>query len=210
MPELILNPTQSTYLSYGAANNNYSANDWIRCGVQSTTSTRYLSLFQFDLSDIPLRSIIDSAVLKLWSFDDGFTWNAETTQLAKMNIEAWAAGTATYNNRPDTTDDDQASGTNSGYNTWYSWDMQALVQSWANGNANYGLTLIQDGLTTAKGKCFKKSGVYVPKLTINYTPVGCSAKSAGVWERGLVYAKDGGVWGQGLLYSKDGTWKQGV
>jgi len=163
--------SQSSYISYGAQNNNYSGNDWLRAGVQSSTSTRYISLVQFNVAPY-MNAIVDSAALRLYSFDDGDVWKAETTILAKRNTSSFTASNVTYNSRPsyrDTSDDqNQETCTASGNNIWYEWNIKDIVQAWLSGTANYGLTLIQDGLSTAKGKVFKKSGAYAPKLELNY------------------------------------------
>lgn len=161
--------SQGTYVSYGAPNNNYDANDWIRCGVQSTTSTRYIPTIEFDLSGIPSFAQIAVATLRMYSFNDGFTWNASTNIHAKRNTSAFDEGSVTYNTRPSTTDTNQALFTGGGYDTWYEWSVKDIVQAWINGTANYGFTLIQADLTTARGKCFKRTGEYAPQLYVEFT-----------------------------------------
>jgi len=178
--QVTLNPSQGTYVSYGAPNNNYNSNDWLRCGVQSSTSTRYITLIQFDLRAYA-NAVVSSAKLRLYSFNDGDVWNAQTTILAKRNTGAFTASSVTYNTMPASTDAGQASCTASGYNTWYEWDVKQIVQAWLSGTANYGLTLIQDGLTTARGKVFKKSGAYAPQLVLDYYwPVKIAASQGGI------------------------------
>ena len=178
--QVTLNPSQSTYVSYGAGGNNYNGNDWLRCGVQSSTSTRYITLIQFNLSDYA-NAVVNSAKLRLYSFDDGNVWRAQTTILAKRNTGAFTASSVTYNTMPASTDAGQASCTASGYDTWYEWDVRQIVQAWLSGTANYGLTIIQDGLTTSRGKVFTKSGTYAPQLVLDYYwPVRLAASQGGI------------------------------
>ncbi len=169
MPSITITPNQATYCSYGAQHNNYSANDWLRCGVQTSTSTRYITLIQFDVSYIPAYSTIQSAVMSLWSFDDGATWRTVTSQYAKRNTSSWSAGSVTYSTKPSTTDSNQAVMTDGEYNKWYQWNVRAIVQEWVNGTPNYGFTVIQTDLTTSRGKCYRKSGTYIPKIDITYS-----------------------------------------
>ena len=159
---------QATYVSYGAQNNNYNSNDYLRAGVQSTTAIQYQTLIQFGLPSIRAGSVIDSATMRLYSYSDD-CYRYETTLLAKRNTAAFTAASATYATKPATTDTDQGSCTASGYDTWYEWEIKDIVQAWVDGTSNYGLTVVQDGLTVERGKCFKKSGTYVPQLEIVYT-----------------------------------------
>lgn len=208
MSNITLNPSQSAYVSYGAPNNNYNANDYLRCGIQSSIAIRYMTLVQFNLSSIPAHSIINSAALKLYSYSN-LCYNALTTQLAKRCTGSWVYSTVTYNTKPATTDTNQASMTNSGYDKWYEWNIKDIAQLWSNGTANYGLWIIQADLDTTEGKCYKRTGTYVPQLAIDYTPVGMQAKVSGVWENCLAHAKSGGDWKMCQSYIKDsGTWKE--
>ena len=203
-----LTPSQAVRVSYGAPNNNYDSVDNLRVGVQSSTSTRYMSLVQFDLSSIPSNSIIDSATFRMWSIDD-LCWNATTTQLAKRVTSSWSQGTATYNSRPTTTDTNQASMTDGGYDEWYEWNVKDICQLWSNGTSNYGFWIIQDGLLIEKGKCFERTGSSAPQLEIDYTPVGMQAKVSGSWESCLAHAKVSGSWELCKSHINDsGTWKQ--
>jgi hypothetical protein len=186
----IITPSQSTYVSYGAPGNNYSDRDRLRAGVQSDTSTRYVTLIQFDLSSILSHSTVNSAALRLYSYDDDYVWNSQTTLLAQRNTEAFTQSTVTYTTRPATTTSDQASCTDGGYNKWYVWDVQAAVQAWVNGETNYGWTIIQNGLTTARGKVFKKYDLYAPQLVIDYTPIRIKIVSvAGAIDKQVVAIK---------------------
>ena len=88
--------------------------------------------------------------------------------------------------------DNQSSCTASGYNVWYSWDVSSAIQAMASGS-NYGFRLIQDGLTTARGKCFYKSTQgYIPELVLTYTNGSTiyAANSSGTTTAYHVYAAD--------------------
>lgn len=203
---LDLTASQAVRVSYGAPNGNYEG-ALLRVGVQTDTSTRYMTLVQFDMSAIPSNSIIDAATLRLWSIDDA-CWNTSTTQLAQRLTSSWDKGEVTYNSiKTSMTASNQASMTNGGYQEWYEWDVKNIVQDWSDGALNYGFWLIQDGLTTQRGKCFELTG-YVPQLEIDYTPVGMQAKVSGTWEQCLAYGHSGGSFQLCKTWVKEsGIWR---
>lgn len=210
MSVVTLRPTQSVYVSYGAPNNNYNGNDKLRVGVQSSSGTRYMSLIQFDLSEIPPMALINWAILEIYSYEDD-SWRAAIPILVQRCTSSWSAASVTYSTRPSVTTSGQASATHGEYNVWYDYNVKNIVQAWANGSANYGVWLIQDGTTTQRGKAFIRSGDNRPKLTIDYTPIGCRVKHGGQWKQGMVYAKSGGVWRLGQVYAKSGgAWRLGT
>ncbi len=179
MSQITRTPTQAVRVSYGAPYNNYDGQE-LRVGVQSSTSTRYMSLVQFDISAIPANSIVSSAYVKLYSFSDE-CWRAAATQLCQRVTSSWSEGSVTYNARPSVTTSNQSSHTTSGsYDTWEQWTVTNIVQEWVNGTSNYGLWFIQDGLTTSLGKAYHDENMSnAPILVVNYTtPTACGAPTS--------------------------------
>ena len=164
---------QGTYTSYGAQGNNYSSTGYIRCGVQSSTSIRYVGHLQFESlqSHIPAGSVISQAILYVWSYSDSCYSAAQLTDV-KRNTASFDAATVTYATRPATTDTNQGQASHSGYNAWFDYDITALVRDWWGGESDYGVTMIQDNLTTSVGKCFDKGGAtgHAPYLHVDYIP----------------------------------------
>lgn len=202
-----LRAVKKVRVSYGAPNNTFYNNE-LRVGVQSSTATRYMSLVQFDLSEIPY-SIINSATLELYSYSDQ-CWQAQSTILVHQITKNWDVTDTSYNDiKGFINTSNQGSGTNSGYNVWYTYNVKNIVQDWINGTANYGFYMIQDGLAIEKGKAFHNGAEYNPKLTIDYTPVGMKAKVNGTWEDCLAYSKYNGSWVLCKAHAKhNGTWEQ--
>lgn len=194
-------------VSYGAPNNNYDGNE-LRVGVQSSTSTRYMSLVQFDLSPIPF-SKINSATLKLYSYSDQ-CWQAQSKILVRRITNDWDPGDITYNGIKNyVTSSNQGSGTNSGYNVWYTYDVKNIVQDWINGVANHGFYMIQDGLATQKGKAFHNGSQYNPQLIIDYTPMGMQANVNGEWKDCLIKVNQNGHWKLCRAHAnKNGSWEK--
>lgn len=203
-------PSQSAYVSYGDSDANLNSYDKLRVGVQSSTSIQYQAMVQFNLSSIDDYSTINSATLKLYSYSDQ-CYQAETTILAKRITGSWSASTVTYDMRPGTTTTHQASSTVSGYDVWYEWNVKDIVQDWVNGTANYGFYMIQDGLTTSRGKCFKRTGDYAPKLVVDYTPLNVWVHNGTAWQHGKeMYVYDGSAWRRatpGSSVYANGAWR---
>jgi len=196
MSILSVNPLQSGYVSYGDQDENYNDNDWLRCGVQSSTSIQYQALVQFGISAIPAGSTVNSATLKLYSYSNS-CYSAETTILAKRITSSWDYTDVQYDNKPTTTSTNQASTTDEDYGTWFEWDVVDIVQAWVNGTSNYGFYMIQDGLTTARGKCFKRTSTYVPVLEIDYDPLNMWVSDGSAWQKAKeLHVHDGTQWRQ--------------
>lgn len=169
-----LNPSQVTYVNGNWPSDNYSATDYLHAGVGSVTSKQNLTLIQFSLAQIPAGSVISSATMRLYSYNND-SYRAETTLLAKRNTSAFTASVVTYTTRPATTDANQGTCTDSGYDTWFEWNITEIARAWVTGTSNLGLTIIQSGTAIERVKCFKKSGEFMPQLVVDYmepTPPG--------------------------------------
>lgn len=174
-----LNPSQVTYVNGNWPSDNYSATDYLHAGVGSVTSKQNLTLIQFSLAQIPAGSVISSATMRLYSYNND-SYRAETTLLAKRNTSAFTASVVTYTTRPATTDANQGTCTDSGYDTWFEWNITEIARAWVTGTSNLGLTIIQSGTAVEHVKCFKKSGEFMPQLVVDYTEPTPPGKATGL------------------------------
>jgi hypothetical protein len=211
MSNVILRPTSGCYVQQSYPSMNRNDEDRYRVGTVTQANWGVRSLLNFDVSSIPPMSIINSALLELYCYNDGSSYTATLEFYSRWITSAWDPSTVTWNTQPSATTTGEAASTpQSGYNKWYECSMKDIVQAWVNGTTNNGVLLIQDPQIAQTNKAFYKSGDYRPKLTIDYTPVGCHVRHNGEWRRGLVFARINGVWEQGLMYARsDGSWKQG-
>jgi len=210
MPSITLRPTQSTYVQQSYPTTNRNSEDRIRVCTVTKETWGLRGLLLFDLSSIPPHSIINSATLALYSYDDGSSYRVQTTFYVQRVTSSWSASSVTWNTQPSSTTAGRGTITDGEYNKWYSCNIKDIVQALVNGTTNYGVMLIQNPQVAKTSKAFKKSGDYRPKLTIDYTPIGCSVRSNGIWRKGMVYCRVNGTWRQGIVYARrDGVWRQG-
>lgn len=141
------------------------------CGTYILTDGNARSLVQFDISSIPSGSVIDDATLTL-TCENYYT---TVTVYVHRVTASWTEGTVTYTNQPahDGTADASLSVSSTGAKNF---DVQALVQEWVDGTANYGIKLISssEGTASLTGVNFDSSDFGTagsrPKLVVNYTP----------------------------------------
>lgn len=157
----------------------YSKARYVLAATGSSSRVRRTYL-KFDLSSIPKGSTITSATLSLYSYDADVNWQASVALVARRVTSSWDQTTITHNSQPSNTSTSQASGTFSGYNTWYAFDATSLIQSIVN-NTNYGIVVMASNESTgSKTKAFRcRTGTgtsyatswhaNAPKLTVEYT-----------------------------------------
>lgn len=206
MATVTLTPSQSVFVSLYNANENFNTYDKIRVGVGSSTSSQYIGLLQFTLP--PAIAVLNSATLRLYSYSDS-CYQAAVILDVFRNIAAWDQAAVTWNTKPSKTDANKASKSVSGYDTWHTWDVSALIRD-ILANANYGMQIIQNGTTIERSKCYKRSGTYAPQLVLDYTEGLARIRDGGVIRQAIPYIKDGGVIRQAIPYVKDGgVWRIG-
>lgn len=176
---------KDTYLVSGSPNQNFGADTTM--DIKGDDNRRVL--IEFNLSTIPSTSRIQTAVLQLYVTAKGT--GTPTVDLYRINntwIEGTGTGTVTNNGATWNTNNGTANWNTAGgdyhttvhanatlaaINTWYSWNITNLVQTWVNGTyPNYGM-LLRD-VTTNTGTWTFASGnnsntSLMPILNITYT-----------------------------------------
>ena len=174
---LILYSTADTGVAAQSPTGNYGTDAFI--GIQAcNSSNRERGLIQFDLSSIPPGSTIDSATFRAYYFSyfaDGLDPVGRTYYLYP-NAGPWTETGVTWSNQPGYTASQGASATMPGGFGWVIWNVKDIVQSWANGTANYGFMMIDGnetpGTINAVALFYSKEyagSIYAPRLTITYT-----------------------------------------
>ncbi len=171
---------KDSYIVQSAANTNYGTSTYMGIDTQSGGNER--PILQFNISNIPSGSIINSAVLEIYqTIGGGSSFNASVRRI----LSDWTETQVTWNNRTNTStwgtaggnysSTDYANvtvGTSSG--VFVRWNITTLVQQWFNGTyPNYGLILVSPSSGLDNQKRFASSDntneTIRPKLTINYT-----------------------------------------
>lgn len=148
------------------------------------------SYLKFDVSPFTGKHI-QSATMSLYNYYSATCSpppNAATTDAERIT-SSWDSSSITWGTRPTTTTTNKA--TNSGhwgYNSscpanWSNWNLQAMVQDWANGSANNGLQLGSSNENDSSSwRRFRSANYstagYAPKLVVTYDSYVTAAAAA--------------------------------
>lgn len=126
-------------------NNTELAKGWELCWVQGSNEWWYHTFLQYDLSPIPYKSKITSAILRVydcWHNDNGANG---TTNVARVT-ESWDEATLCWNLMPGSTGQYLAESVSPpGVGNWSDWDITTLVQEWVDQeHENHGLMIFNN------------------------------------------------------------------
>ena len=136
---------------------------------------RYRSLLFFDVSSIEENSVINSAKVYLYYFDQDGEGVAGRTHRLRRVLQDWAEGSVDWENCPSFSDVISASAVvPSGY-TWMDWDVTEDLQNIVDGvYQNKGWILSDEGASSSvtDGVRYhsREFGSLVPILVVNYSP----------------------------------------
>jgi len=202
--QVTLHTSDDSFVSGAGPNANYGGNTFMRIRHQSASDWgNYFPLAKFDLSPLPSNIVVNSARMRYYvalTDDGGPGWPAADdfpAVAAYNNLQDWAEGTVTYNNRP--TSDAAAADTldhfglisvdevyftspntisSGGWLEYVGAGMVSLVQDWANGiTPNYGVTIKGTGDYTDTSRYFdlqsKENGnpAVHPTIIVDYTVI---------------------------------------
>ena len=168
-----------TRVAAQAPNTNYGTETAV--AIQANNSgNRQRGLAQFDLSSIPAGSTINSATFGAYyySYYSASLNPVGRTYYLYQNTGPWTETGVNWNNKPGYTTSQGASTTMPASFGWVNWNVKDIVQTWVNGAANYGLTLMDSNETQGVNKLAQfYSREYTdtalrPVLVINYIPPG--------------------------------------
>jgi hypothetical protein len=142
---ITLNPVADAYVYSASPTTNYGTAPTLYVGSQSTSATGR-ALLRFDLSSIPAGSTVQSASFQAYLVQTSSSPATLDVELKRIDAP-WQEGTVTWNTQPGYTGANNVIGVGKtmGY---YSWDVASLVQTWVNGNPNYGLALMSKNEST--------------------------------------------------------------
>jgi hypothetical protein len=175
------------YMEASAATTAYGDRERMRiCGYGATTTNRQRALVKFDVSSIPAGTVVTSATLSLYAYDEtarkgttgfygayplttnwveiGSSWNKATTSID------WTAAGSDFASAPD------ALSPKFGYvDVWYPFDVTARVQGWLDGTStNHGWCIKVDDENRNNQDLFYSSDSQTattrPKLVISDLP----------------------------------------
>jgi cell division septation protein DedD len=167
---VILTPIADAYISLAAPDTNYGKAPTLYVGKNETSIGR--SLFQFDLSTIPVGSAVTSAAFEAYLVAFSTTPSSLYVELNRVD-DSWTELGVSWNTQPGSTGIGKVNGVamEMGY---YDWDVTGLVQSWLDETANNGLALWSYTESTFGWRGFASqesvSPPRPPRLVITYRP----------------------------------------
>lgn len=102
------------------------------------------ALLRFDLTSIPLTTVIDLASLHLYYHDYAGTNPAGRSLTCKKIMDSWKEETVTWNSRPAVDPEVVAEAVVPSQFGWMEWDVTDAVRDIVNGHANYGWSINDD------------------------------------------------------------------
>ncbi|AJY73854.1 DNRLRE domain-containing protein [Paenibacillus beijingensis] len=157
---------------YDGSSDSFSVGSW--SGYYDSSYNSYEGFFQFDLTSIPINSVINNASMELYIFS-GYTDNSHTGNVYRVT-SAWDETTT----QVPSYDSTNSVPTVTGYlgtvlNSvnkpgWWVTNITSIVQQWANGTPNYGVMVRTGALQSAKIIRTHEytDSAYRPKLTVTY------------------------------------------
>ena len=142
-----LYPVADTYV-YEKSNAVPFSNMELRVGNQNTINFGNIkSVLKFDISAIPENAIINEARLYVYSFDTKPSWDIRSIQ-AYAAPENWSESSIDWSRLNDACaqihESSLIAGLAGSSPDAYFWDITTIVQSWVNGEPNFGIVLQYD------------------------------------------------------------------
>lgn len=160
--------------------NNYGASENLILGIRGNTADNEHRVFiRFDLSEIPLGSLINSAGLFLYHFteENGYYY---VTLTAHRVTEDWSEMGMTWSNQPAFSPIAESFNFFDRYHlfpNWHEWDLTNLAQFWTDGAYdNYGVSINVGqpsqgySLKICHSSDYSADPALRPKLVVDYIP----------------------------------------
>ncbi|WP_225839514.1 DNRLRE domain-containing protein [Streptomyces sp. NK08204] len=177
-PTTTLAVTTDTWVQNPDYTSSQQGSQELKSGTYDGGADTARSYLKFDVSPFTGKHI-QSASLSLYNYYSATCGTSGAATDAKRITSSWSSSTITWGVQPTTTTTSKASNTGHwGYDSscpanWSSWNLQAMVQDWANGSTNYGLQVAaaseSDSTTWRRFRSadYTTAG-YAPKLVVTY------------------------------------------
>ncbi|MFD9285120.1 DNRLRE domain-containing protein [Streptomyces mirabilis] len=159
----------------------------LKSGTYDAGTDTARSYLKFDVSKFAGKHIT-AATMSLYNYYSATCATSGPATLAKRITSTWSSSAITWGVQPSTTTTGQASNTGHwGGSTcsanWSNWNLQSIVQAWADGSANYGLQIRGESETDSttwrrfRSANYTTSG-YAPKLAVTYNSYATTSSLA--------------------------------
>ncbi|WP_159002221.1 DNRLRE domain-containing protein [Streptomyces sp. NRRL B-3229] len=151
----------------------------LKSGTYDAGSDKARSYLKFDVSKFAGKHITDTN-LALYSYYSSTCSTSGSGTTVRRITSSWSSSSVTWATRPSSTATGAVVNTGAhGYSSsscpaaWSNWDIDAIVQAWADGSSNYGLVVYgTDETDSTTWRRFRSANysdsAYAPKLTVTY------------------------------------------
>ncbi|MDQ0757526.1 DNRLRE domain-containing protein [Streptomyces canus] len=162
----------------------------LKSGTYDSGTDTARSYLKFDVSKFAGKDIT-SATMSLYNYYSATCSTSGAATQARRITSTWSSSSITWGAQPSTTTTGMATNTGHwGYSSscpaaWSNWDLQSIVQAWADGSTNYGLQLRSaDESDSTTWRRFRSANYttsgYAPKLVVNYNSYPATPTSPAV------------------------------
>jgi RHS repeat-associated protein len=160
----------------------------LKSGTYDAGSDVARAYLKFDVSKFAGKHIT-AATMSLYNYYSATCSTSGAVTQARRITSTWSSSSITWGAQPSTTTTGVATNTGHwGYSSscpanWSNWNLQSIVQAWADGSTNYGLQLRSaDETDSTTWRRFRSANYttsgYAPKLVVTYNSYATTASAA--------------------------------
>ena len=162
----------------------------LKSGTYDSGTDLARSYLKFDVSKFAGKHITDTN-LALYNYYSSTCSTAGTGTTVRRITTSWSSTSVTWATRPSSSGTGAVINTGAhGYSTscpaaWSNWDIDTIVQAWADGTANYGLMVYgTDETDSTTWRRFRSANYatagYAPALTVTYNSYPATPSAVGI------------------------------
>ncbi|MFF9815353.1 DNRLRE domain-containing protein [Streptomyces sp. NPDC014006] len=187
-PTTTLAVTTDTWVQNPDYPDSQVSSEELKSGTYDGGTDTARSYLKFDVSKLAGKQVT-AATMSLYNYYSATCSTSGAATQARRITSTWSSSSITWGAQPSTTTTDMATNTGHwGYSSscpaaWSNWNLQAMVQSWANGTTNYGIQLRSaDEADSTTWRRFRSANYstagYAPKLSVTYNSYATATSAA--------------------------------
>ncbi|WP_079664840.1 DNRLRE domain-containing protein [Streptomyces sp. 3214.6] len=187
-PTTTLAVTTDTWVQNPDYTDSQISSQELKSGTYDAGTDTAHSYLKFDVSKFTGKHIT-AATMSLYNYYSATCSTAGSPTQARRITSTWSSSSITWGAQPTTTTTGMATNTGHwGYDStcpanWSNWNLQTIVQAWADGSTNYGLQVrAADETDSTTWRRFRSANYsttgYAPKLVVTYNSYATTASSA--------------------------------
>ncbi|SHI05463.1 DNRLRE domain-containing protein [Streptomyces sp. 3214.6] len=189
-PTTTLAVTTDTWVQNPDYTDSQISSQELKSGTYDAGTDTAHSYLKFDVSKFTGKHIT-AATMSLYNYYSATCSTAGSPTQARRITSTWSSSSITWGAQPTTTTTGMATNTGHwGYDStcpanWSNWNLQTIVQAWADGSTNYGLQVrAADETDSTTWRRFRSANYpttgYAPKLVVTYNSYPSTPSSLAV------------------------------